>query len=67
MAIQHLTQMLQCLRLTDNQIFYDYTADDLNLKIRSVSIGSTSTSTSDIGATANNVLTIGNGVAASLL
>ena len=53
--------------VTDNQIFYDYTADDLNLKIRSVSIGSTSTSTSDIGATANNVLTIGNGVAPTSL
>ena len=53
--------------VTDNRIFYDYTADDLNLKIRSVSIGSTSTSTSDIGATANNVLTIGNGVAPTSL
>ena len=46
-----------------NRIFYDKTADDLNLKLRVVSLGATSTGTSDIGSTANNVLVFGNGVA----
>jgi len=50
-----------------NQIFYDKTADSLSLKIRAVSIGTTSTSTSDLGSTANNVLAIGNGVAPTSL
>ena len=50
-----------------NRIFYDKTSDDLNLKLRVVSLGATSTSTSDIGATANNVLAFGNGVAPTAL
>ena len=46
-----------------NQIFYDKTTDDLNMKIRVVSIGTTSTGTSEIGETANNIMVFGNGVA----
>lgn len=45
-----------------NQIFYDKATDDLNLKLRVVSLGATSTTSSDIGATANNVLVFGKGV-----
>jgi hypothetical protein len=48
--------------VTDNRILYDKAKDDLNMKIRVVSIGTTSTTSSDIGATANNVLVFGNGV-----
>ena len=50
-----------------NQIFYDKTADTLSMKIRAVGIGTTSLSTSDLGATANNVLVVGNGVAPTSL
>ena len=50
-----------------NQIFYDKTADSLSMKIRAVGIGTTSLGTSDLGATANNVLAIGNGVAPTSL
>ena len=46
-----------------NEMAWDKTADTFNMKIRSVGIGTTSMSTSDLGATANNVLVIGNGVA----
>ena len=48
--------------VTDNRIFYNKATDDLNMKIRVVSIGTTSTTSSDIGATANNILVFGNGV-----
>ena len=50
-----------------NQIFYDKTTDSLSMKIRAVGIGTTSISSSDLGATANNILVFGNGVAPSSL
>ena len=42
---------------------FDKVADTFNMKIRAVGIGTTTLGSSDIGATANNILVIGNGVA----
>ena len=51
--------------VTNNRILYNQATDDLNMKIRVVSIGTTSTASGDIGSTANNILAFGNGVAPS--
>ena len=49
--------------VSGNSMDFDKVADTFNMKIRAVGIGTTTLGSSDIGATANNILVIGNGVA----